>query len=100
MTHDQTEALAIGDRIGIIAHGRLQPVGTAEALIQRPANVFVAGFLGAPAMNLLPAALAALFQSLDDDRFQVGAQVRLGVDLEPLCLFDAASEQALHPSAD
>lgn len=43
-------------------------------------------------MNLLPAALAALFQSLDDDRFQVGAQVRLGVDLEQLCLFDAVSD--------
>lgn len=53
VTHDQAEALAIADRIGIIAHGRLQQVGTPDDLLQRPANVFVAGFLGSPPMNLL-----------------------------------------------
>ncbi|NMB68980.1 MAG: ABC transporter ATP-binding protein [Chloroflexi bacterium] len=55
VTHDQTEALAIGDRIAIIANGRLQQVGKANDLIERPANLFVAGFIGTPAMNLLPA---------------------------------------------
>jgi ABC-type sugar transport system ATPase subunit len=54
VTHDQTEALAIGDRIAIIARGELQQVGTAEELIQQPANMFVAGFIGTPSMNLLP----------------------------------------------
>lgn len=53
VTHDQTEALAIADRIAIIANGRLQQVGTADDLLRRPANLFVAGFLGSPAMNLL-----------------------------------------------
>ncbi|HOC21908.1 MAG TPA: ABC transporter ATP-binding protein [Anaerolineae bacterium] len=57
VTHDQTEALAIGDRIAIIARGKLQQVGTADDLIQRPANMFVAGFIGAPPMNLLRGAL-------------------------------------------
>jgi ABC-type sugar transport system ATPase subunit len=54
VTHDQNEALAISDRIAIIAGGRLQQVGTADELLRRPANVFVAGFLDTPAMNLLP----------------------------------------------
>jgi ABC-type sugar transport system ATPase subunit len=59
VTHDQTEALAISDRIAIIAKGELQQVGTADDLIQRPANVFVAGFIGTPAMNLQRGILAA-----------------------------------------
>ncbi len=53
VTHDQNEALAIADRIAIIARGKLQQVGTPEELLTNPANLFVAGFLGAPAMNLL-----------------------------------------------
>lgn len=59
VTHDQSEALAIGDRIAIIAKGHLQQVGTADDLIQRPANMFVAGFIGTPAMNLLRGTLVA-----------------------------------------
>jgi ABC-type sugar transport system ATPase subunit len=55
VTHDQTEALAIGDRIAVIASGRLQQVGTATDLIEHPANLFVAGFIGSPPMNLIPA---------------------------------------------
>ena len=58
VTHDQTEALAIGDRIGIIAKGRLQQVGRAEELIHEPANLFVASFIGTPPMNLMPGSLA------------------------------------------
>jgi ABC-type sugar transport system ATPase subunit len=54
VTHDQTEALAIGDRIGVIAKGRLQQVGRADDLLQEPANLFVAGFIGTPPMNLVP----------------------------------------------
>jgi multiple sugar transport system ATP-binding protein len=58
VTHDQTEALASGDRIGILAKGRMQQVGTAQALIQHPANTFVAGFIGSPPMNLVSGTLA------------------------------------------
>ncbi|MCB9134362.1 MAG: ABC transporter ATP-binding protein [Anaerolineales bacterium] len=57
VTHDQNEALAIGDRIAIVAKGQLQQVGTADDLIQHPANLFVAGFIGSPPMNLLPGTL-------------------------------------------
>lgn len=76
VTHDQTEALASGDRIAIIANGRLQQVGSAEDLIQRPANLFVAGFIGAPAMNLFSASLA--FDSAKDEyRAQISAEFNL-----------------------
>ncbi len=53
VTHDQTEALAIGDRIGVIANGHLQQVGTAAELVEHPANLFMAGFIGSPPMNLI-----------------------------------------------
>jgi multiple sugar transport system ATP-binding protein len=53
VTHDQSEALAIGDRIGVIAHGQLQQVGTTTELIDHPANLFMAGFIGSPPMNLI-----------------------------------------------
>ncbi|MCS7010581.1 MAG: ABC transporter ATP-binding protein [Anaerolineales bacterium] len=53
VTHDQSEALAIADRIAVIAKGRLQQVGTPNDLLRHPANTFVAGFLGTPSMNLL-----------------------------------------------
>ena len=53
VTHDQTEAMAIGDRIGVIAGGRMQQVGTADELINKPASLFVAQFIGTPPMNLI-----------------------------------------------
>jgi ABC-type sugar transport system ATPase subunit len=58
VTHDQTEAMALGDRIGIIAKGKLQQVGAADDLIRNPANVFMAGFIGSPPMNLITGKLA------------------------------------------
>ncbi|WP_152192754.1 ABC transporter ATP-binding protein [Georgenia satyanarayanai] len=52
VTHDQTEALTMGDRIAVLKDGVLQQVGTPRDMYDRPANVFVAGFIGSPAMNL------------------------------------------------
>lgn len=52
VTHDQTEALTMGDRIAVIKLGILQQVGVPTELYDRPANVFVAGFIGSPSMNL------------------------------------------------
>jgi multiple sugar transport system ATP-binding protein len=53
VTHDQTEAMTMGDRVAVMKDGRLQQVDTPKALYDRPANAFVAGFIGSPAMNLL-----------------------------------------------
>jgi multiple sugar transport system ATP-binding protein len=55
VTHDQVEAMTMGDRIAIMNHGRLQQIDAPERLFERPANLFVAGFIGSPKMNLLPA---------------------------------------------
>jgi len=52
VTHDQVEAMTLGDRIAVLNQGRLQQVGTPDELYHRPVNVFVAGFIGSPAMNL------------------------------------------------
>ncbi len=54
VTHDQVEAMTMGDRIAIMSGGRLQQADTPEAIYERPANLFVAGFVGSPTMNLLP----------------------------------------------
>ncbi|MGW0228847.1 ABC transporter ATP-binding protein [Actinopolymorpha singaporensis] len=57
VTHDQTEAFAMGDVVAVLANGRVQQIGPPDELVERPANVFVAGFVGSPPMNLLPARL-------------------------------------------
>jgi multiple sugar transport system ATP-binding protein len=57
VTHDQTEAMTLGDRVAVMRAGVIQQVGTPEELYQRPRNLFVAGFIGSPAMNFLPGAL-------------------------------------------
>ena len=54
VTHDQMDALAVADRIAVLGEGTLQQCGTPEELYQRPANLFVAGFIGSLRMNLLP----------------------------------------------
>jgi multiple sugar transport system ATP-binding protein len=53
VTHDQTEAMTMGDRIAVLNDGHLMQVGSPGELYDRPANTFVAGFIGSPAMNLL-----------------------------------------------
>jgi len=55
VTHDQTEALTMGDRIAVLKDGVLQQVGTPRDLYEAPSNAFVAGFIGSPAMNLFDA---------------------------------------------
>ena len=57
VTHDQVEAMTLGDRIAVLHQGRLQQVATPETLYGRPANTFVAGFIGTPPMNLVPGAI-------------------------------------------
>jgi multiple sugar transport system ATP-binding protein len=57
VTHDQTEAMTLGDRVVVLRAGIAQQIGTPEELYERPTNLFVAGFIGSPAMNFFPATL-------------------------------------------
>lgn len=59
VTHDQAEALALGDRVAVIHRGRIEQVGEPQEVYDRPANRFVAGFVGSPAMNFFHARPAA-----------------------------------------
>jgi multiple sugar transport system ATP-binding protein len=68
VTHDQVEAMTMGDRIAVIDGGRLQQVAPPQELYDRPSNTFVAQFLGSPGMNLVAA-------SLQDGRLEVGGAV-------------------------
>ena len=54
VTHDQTEAMTLGDRVAVLRKGLLQQVATPRDLYERPVNMFVAGFIGSPPMNLIP----------------------------------------------
>jgi multiple sugar transport system ATP-binding protein len=58
VTHDQTEAMTLGDRVAVMRAGVLQQVGSPEELYTQPRNLFVAGFIGSPAMNFMPAEVA------------------------------------------
>ncbi len=57
VTHDQTEALTLGDRVAVMRSGVMQQVGAPMELYNHPVNVFVAGFIGSPAMNFMPASV-------------------------------------------
>src|SRR6187401_2841196 len=57
VTHDQVEAMTMGDRVAVLRDGLLQQCASPRALFMHPVNLFVAGFIGSPAMNLLPAML-------------------------------------------
>jgi multiple sugar transport system ATP-binding protein len=57
VTHDQVEAMSMGDRVGVLNHGRIVQVGTPFQIYNQPRDTFVATFVGSPAMNLLPATL-------------------------------------------
>jgi multiple sugar transport system ATP-binding protein len=57
VTQDQTEAMTLGDRVAVLRKGVLQQVATPRELYEQPANLFVAGFIGSPPMNMLPAAV-------------------------------------------
>ncbi len=75
VTHDQTEAMTLGTRVAVMQHGVLQQVAAPQELYSRPANLFVAGFIGSPAMNLLDARL----ESADGGPEVVVGAHRLGV---------------------
>jgi multiple sugar transport system ATP-binding protein len=64
VTHDQVEAMTMGDRVAVLRKGELQQVGAPQVLYDHPVNLFVAGFIGSPAMNLLQAKLGTVEDAL------------------------------------
>ncbi len=106
VTHDQIEAMTLGQRIVVMNEGRIQQIDTPMALYERPANLFVAGFLGSPAMNVLRGTLLANAGTgpglqLDDGgvvplvasavpEAVAGRALAIGLRPEHLCVVDAA----------
>jgi multiple sugar transport system ATP-binding protein len=75
VTHDQTEAMTMGDRVAVMRDGRLEQVDAPQALYDHPANLFVAAFIGSPAMNLLRGRLGAGFVELGGQRLVLPDEV-------------------------
>jgi len=94
VTHDQVEAMTLASRIVVMKGGVIQQVGTPAEVYERPANLFVAGFLGAPAINLVPAQVGADGRSLEgalplqlaEGRARAGQKLVLGLRPEHLRL--------------
>ncbi|WP_199091531.1 sn-glycerol-3-phosphate ABC transporter ATP-binding protein UgpC [Bosea sp. ASV33] len=99
VTHDQVEAMTLADRIVVLQGGRIEQVGTPLELYNRPDNLFVAGFIGSPRMNLLPGRVAAPGRvavgeeghevACETASLAVGAPVTLGIRPEHLALAEA-----------
>jgi multiple sugar transport system ATP-binding protein len=120
VTHDQTEAMTLGDKVAVMKKGVLQQVDAPQHLYEHPSNLFVAGFIGSPAMNLVEASLTsengALFAHFAGNRLRVedealslrpalryyeGRNVVLGIrpeDMEDAALLSGASEDQMIPA--
>ncbi|MFB4300143.1 ABC transporter ATP-binding protein [Actinomadura sp. NTSP31] len=72
VTHDQTEAMTLGDRVAVLRKGVLQQVGSPRELYEEPVNLFVAGFIGSPSMNFLPASVDGTSLDTPLGRFEIG----------------------------
>jgi multiple sugar transport system ATP-binding protein len=96
VTHDQTEAMTLGDRVAVMRAGELQQVGSPAELYSDPKNLFVAGFIGSPAMNFMPAELAGgrvrlpIGEVEAGERLSAGAGGRVVAGLRPENFEDAA----------
>ncbi len=75
VTHDQVEAMTMGDRVAVLKDGVLQQVDTPRALYETPANVFVAGFIGSPAMNLMTLKISAGGVKFGNTTLKISADV-------------------------
>ncbi|MBT1609055.1 ABC transporter ATP-binding protein [Curtobacterium poinsettiae] len=107
VTHDQTEALTMGDRIAVLKDGILQQVGTPRDLYEKPNNVFVAGFIGSPAMNLLPADVieggikfGTLNHAIDRDTLSNARAAQITVGIRPEDVVVSQSGEGLPVTVD
>ncbi len=99
VTHDQIEAMTLGEKIIVMEHGTIQQVGTPEDIYQRPANVFVAGFIGSPQINLIKGRITeknnevffetdGMSLTLNNNRLRtyIGQEITLGIRPEAITL--------------
>jgi multiple sugar transport system ATP-binding protein len=114
VTHDQVEAMTLGQRVAVLNAGRLQQVASPRDLYERPASAFVAGFLGNPPMNLLPArvvtggrnavAVGGTTLPIASGRMPktptAGAAVTVGIRPEALTLADPQAAEALRGTVE
>jgi len=113
VTHDQSEAMTLGDRVAVMRKGELQQLDSPQALYRQPVNLFVAEFIGSPAMNLVEAEIAAGRARFGEHSLPVdgrpglgaheGRKVALGIrpeDLEDAALTDAPAEHRIPVSID
>jgi multiple sugar transport system ATP-binding protein len=112
VTHDQVEAMTLGDRVVVMKDGRVQQIGEPLELYGRPANRFVAGFIGSPAMNFVDVGITAANGALwaeaqglrvrvpDRIGFRAGGQVTLGVRPEALRLANGADDYSFPTEVD
>ena len=97
VTHDQVEAMTLADRIVVLNGGRVEQVGAPLALYQAPANRFVAGFIGAPSMNFLPARVQACADGRVALALAGGATLTLARTPAPALVVDSAVEIGIRP---
>jgi multiple sugar transport system ATP-binding protein len=102
VTHDQAEAMTLGHRVAVLHEGKLQQVGPPRELYERPANLFVAGFIGSPSMNFLPqngkvAGFRPEHVDIAGDGEGIAARVEvvedIGADAYVFCSADVDGEQ-------
>lgn len=109
VTHDQTEAMTLGDRVVVLRGGRVQQIGAARSLYEHPANLFVAAVLGSPPMNFLPGRVVGgtlrcplgpvpLTDAMRQSHQLTGAGREVLVGIRPEHLVDAAPVKDAPPS--
>jgi ABC-type sugar transport system ATPase subunit len=100
VTHDQVEAMTMGDRVAVLKDGVLQQVDTPLALYDKPGNLFVAGFIGSPKMNLMPAKVVSAEAGAATVRLDASAATRFELGSRPASAGDALTvgvrPEALH----
>jgi multiple sugar transport system ATP-binding protein len=98
VTHDQIEAMSMGDRVGVLNEGRLVQVGTPKAIYDAPRDTFVATFVGSPAMNLVPGAIEdgrLVVPGAFDMPLGAAGRARLGREAGPLTVGVRAEDIAI-----
>ena len=104
VTHDQVEAMTLGDRLCVMAAGKVQQIGTTDDIYNRPANTFVAAFMGSPPMNLLPAEIKDGVLHINGAAIRAVPEpdgpVTVGVRPEHLHLGTVTDDGAVHALVD